>query len=145
MISPYIIAFFAVGCYALLGPIAKKIGFHLPPFAFVAISCLLLSISAATISYFFERGKITAALTDFNWGGMIIFSAINLTAYVLYLTAIRKIPIAQYDMFAILMPVIGGLAAVVLLKEPFHARYILAIAVMAVGIYIAVGPELKVK
>ncbi len=142
---PYFLAFLAVSCYALLAPIAKKVGLHLPPFTFIAISSGIIALGSGIIGFFLERDKVSAAMHDINWGWLFIFSAINMVGYVFYLMAIRKIPIAQYEMFGILMPIIGGLFALILLKEPFHLRYILALAFMAVGIAIAVGPDLRSK
>lgn len=140
---PYLIAFLAVSCYALLGPIAKKVGMDLPPFTFIATSSIILAVPAAFIGYFFERDKILSSEINIHWNWLIAFSLINLVGYVLYLLAIRRLPIAQYDMFGIMMPIIGGLFAVFLLKEPFHARYLASLLFMAVGLYIAVGPEIR--
>lgn len=142
---PYIITIFAVTCYAMLGPIAKKVGLHLPPFTFIAVSSGIITIIAGLVGYFTERNKVLEALHSINWGWLITFSLINMVGYVLYLVAIRKVPIAQYEMFGIMMPIIGGLFAVFLLKEPFHARYLLALGFMAIGIGIAVAPELRSK
>jgi len=142
---PYLIAALAIACYATLGPIAKKVGLHLPPFSFIACSSAITCLCGATLGFMFEREKVVAAMNDINWGWLVAFSLINMAGYVFYLLALRKIPVAQYEMFGILMPIIGGFFAVYLLKEPFHARYFLALVFMATGLWIAIGPELKGK
>ncbi len=142
---PYIVAFFALSAYALLGPIAKKVGTDLPLFTFITASSFILMILAGSIAYAFERHKVIPMFQDLQWSWLALFSLINLVAYVGYLWAINRIPVAQYEMFCVVMPVVGGLFAVFLLKEPFHARYILSLALMAVGLYIAIAPDLKAK
>jgi len=142
---PYMIAFFAVSAYAMLGPIAKKVSVNLPPFTFITISSVILAITAGSLAYFFEQLKFAEAFQDIRWEWLVVFSFLNLVAYVGYLWAITKVPVAQYEMFGTLMPIIGGLFAVYLLKEPFHARYIASMAFIGIGIYIAARPDLSVK
>lgn len=142
---PYIVAFFALSAYSLLGPIAKKVGLDLPPFTFIAASSLILMLSAGAIAYVFERHRVIPMFQDLHWHWLATFSLINLVAYVGYLWAINRMPVAQYEMFGVVMPVVGGLFAVALLKEPFHARYIIALVLMTAGLYIAVAPDLKGK
>ncbi len=142
---PYVVAFFALSAYALLGPIAKKVGTDVPPFTFIAASSLILMLSAGAIAFVFERQKVIPMFQDLQWSWVALFSLINLIAYVGYLWAINRIPVAQYEMFGVVMPVVGGLFAVALLKEPFHTRYIVALALMTVGLYIAIAPDLKGK
>lgn len=142
---PYVVAFFAVSCYALMGPMAKKVSVLLPPFTFIAVSTFILATIAGIIAYFFERKKVAIAFDTIHWQWLLVFSLANLVAYVGYLWAITKMPVAQYEMFGIFVPIVGGLFAWLLLNEPFHMRYLVALAFMAVGIYIAVAPDLKVK
>ncbi len=142
---PYIVAAFAVSAYALLGPIAKKVGTALPPFTFITVSSIIIVVCAGTIAFFYERHQIMETFREIHWNWLALFSLINVVGYVGYLWAINRIPVAQYEMFGILMPIIGGLFAVVLLKEPFHARYLLSIAVISIGLYIAVAPDLRSK
>ena len=144
-ILPYIVAFFAVSAYSLLGPMAKKVSVSLPPFTFIALSTFMLAVLAGLIGYFNERDAVIKAIPHTNWNWLILFTLVNLAGYAGYLWAITKIPVAQYEMFGVLMPIVGGLFAVYLLKEPFHTRYILSLLFIGVGIYIAIAPDLKVK
>lgn len=86
---PYLIAFFAVSSYALLGPIAKKIGPNLPPFSFIALSTFMLCVPAAIIGFLYEKDKIIDAVHTIHWSWLVAFSMINLVAYVGYLIAIN--------------------------------------------------------
>lgn len=138
---PYLIALFAVSAYALLGPIAKKIGANLPPFGFIAASSLILFIVCGTLSWFLERQAVSESLAKVHWSWLVIFSLINVVAYVGYLYAIKHIPIVHYEMFVILSPIIAGVVAVLMLNEPFHTRYLLALGFMGVGLFIAIKPQ----
>jgi drug/metabolite transporter (DMT)-like permease len=139
---PYGVALLAVTFYSLLGPLAKKIGATIPPFGFIATSSLLLFLSAGALSLLFEKEEVGAALQKADWRWLLAFSTINLVAYLLWLVALGKIPVTHYQLMSILIPVIGGIAAFYLLKEPFHMRYLAALAFMFIGLVIAVKPEL---
>ena len=142
---PYVTAFFAVACYALMGPVAKKVSVDIQPLTFIALASLLLTIVAGLFAYFYERQEALASLgkISLNWLGFYVVC--NFISYAGYIWAITRIPVAQFEMFGIFVPVVGGFFAWLILKEPFHARYFLALAFMAVGILIAVGPELRSK
>lgn len=142
---PYVIAFMAVACYAIMGPIAKKVGPDIQPFTFIALASFLLTLIAGCAAFFYERGNWEDTITRLNWSWLALYIAANFISYTGYLWAIARIPVAQFEMFGIFVPIVGGLFAWLILKEPFHARYVLALAFMAVGIFIAVGPELKAK
>lgn len=142
---PYFVAFLAVACYAMMGPIAKKVSGDIQPFTFIALASLSLTACAALIAFFYERGDFTASLAKINIGWLAVYVICNFVSYAGYLWAITRIPVAQFEMFGIFVPVIGGFFAWWILKEPFHARYFLALALMAAGILIAVAPELRRK
>jgi drug/metabolite transporter (DMT)-like permease len=144
-VLPYLAAMLALTCYALMGPVAKKVGADIQPLTFIALVSLLLTIVAAIAAFVFERGNFSEAVPKLNWSWVAVYIAANFLSYAGYLWAISRIPVAQFEMFGIFVPVIGGFFAWLILKEPFHARYFLALAVMAAGILIAVGPELKAK
>lgn len=141
--SPYVIAFISTLCYAALGPIVKKVGYTIPPFTLMATSSLMIALVGGLIAFSLEREQVLSIKNDADWRWLIVFSMINLIGYVLYLVAIKAIAVAQYNMFNLLMPIIGGLFAVYLLKEPFHFRYVIAMIFMGIGLYIAVNPTLK--
>lgn len=131
--------------YAMLGPLAKKVGYSIPPFSFIAVSALILCIVSFIIAIIFERTQVAATYQSIKWGWLIAYSMMNLVAYVFYIIAVNRIPVAEYEMFSILMPIFGGIAAVYLLNEPFHPRYLVALVIMGIGLYVAIGPQLSGK
>lgn len=142
---PYFVSFFAVSCYALMGPVAKKVGVDIKPFSFICFTSFLLFMATAALSYVYERGSVLSSFEKININWLIFYFVCNLVSYVGYLWAISRIPVAQFEMFGIFVPIIGGFFAWFVLKEPFHMRYFIALAFMAVGIFIAVAPELRTK
>jgi drug/metabolite transporter (DMT)-like permease len=140
MIVWYLIAVFSVCCYALLSPMAKKIGVELPPFTLIACSSIILGTCAAITAFFREREQVIAVASKVEWGWLVIFSLTNLVGYVTYLWALNKIPVAHYQMLNIISPVIGGLLAFVMLRESFPLRYFPALLLMLVGLAIALKP-----
>ena len=142
---PYFVAFVAMSCYAMMGPIAKLTGTSIGPFCFIAVASLFLTMIAFAAAFIFERDEFAPSLSRVNWSWLGLYVVINFTSYAGYIWAIGRIPVAQFEMFGIFVPVIGGFFAWWLLKEPFHLRYFLALGVMATGILIAIGPELKAK
>ncbi len=141
---PYLVSFFAIACYSLMGPIAKKVSTDLQPLSFIAFTSFLLMMAAGICSYFFEKNAI-ATFEKINPYWLVVYFICNFVSYIGYLWAITRIPVAQFEMFGIFVPVIGGFFAWLILKEPFHTRYFAALAFMAVGIYIAVAPDLMKK
>lgn len=139
---PYLIALASVLCSAILSPMAKKVGFQLPPFSFIAISSFIHFWIAGSIALVKEKDTVIANFDKIEWQWFLIFSLTHLASYVIYLAALSKIPIAHYQMFALLTPIFGGLIAVVALKEPFHARYLLSMLFIGIGIFIAIKPNL---
>lgn len=139
---PYIVSFFAIACYSLMGPIAKKVSTDLQPLAFIAFTSFLLMMASGVSSYFLEKNAISS-FEKISPQWLVAYFVCNFVSYIGYLWAITRIPVAQFEMFGIFVPVIGGFFAWLILKEPFHARYFLALAFMAVGIYIAIAPALR--
>lgn len=142
---PYLAAMLALSCYALMGPVAKKVGADMQPFTFMTIASILLVLISGAIAIAFERGNFSASIGKINISWLLVYVVANFFSYAAYLWAITRIPVAQFEMFGIFVPVLGGFFAWLILKEPFHARYFLALGFMAVGIAIAVGPELRSK
>lgn len=140
--SPYLIAALAVSCYALLGPLAKKVSLVLPPFSFIAASSLILFLICFALAVAYERPALSTAIRHINFGWLLCFSLVNILGYIGYLWAINRIAVAEYQMFIILGPIVGGAFAYILLGETFHTRYLIAAAIMAIGLYIAISPRL---
>lgn len=80
---PYIIALSAVVFYAGLSPMAKKIGYNLPPFSFIAASSFMLFCIAGSIAFVKEKDMALSSMDQIEWRGLLLFSLINLAAYAL--------------------------------------------------------------
>lgn len=137
---PYLVALFAVSSYALLGPIAKKLGTSLPPFAFIASSSLLVFLFSAAISLLTERAVLFETFRRIEWKWLLLFSAINIIGYVGYLWSISRIPVVHYEMFTVICPILAGLFATYLLGEAFHMRYLVGLVFVSIGLFIAIKP-----
>ncbi len=142
---PYFVGFMAMASYALMGPIAKMTSTSVGPFTFIALASSVLTVIAAGMAYTLERSDFTQSVAGLKWNWLALYIVVNFISYAGYIWAIGRIPVAQFEMFGIFVPVIGGFFAWWILKEPFHMRYFLALAFMAVGILIAIGPELRSK
>lgn len=140
---PYLTAFLAVTCYAAVGPILKKSGDNVPTFLLMGITAILLAIGSFT-ALFFTEGRAGFFMPERSkMVGFVTFAAINLVGWALYMYSIRLIPVAQYDMIAGLGILVTAFFASWMLNEPIHLRYIPAFIFIMVGLYIAVGPELR--
>lgn len=142
-LTPYLIGFAAMSCYAVLTPLAKKIQLDYPPFAFVAMAMSLLAVAAGLFSIFFEKDFSFLSVKGSSWVGIFGFSLINLIGFVLYLLAIKKMPAAEYQMIYILSPIVVAFFAFLLLGEPFKMRYLAGLAVMGLGLFIALYDSAK--
>jgi drug/metabolite transporter (DMT)-like permease len=142
---PYVTALIAVICYAAIGPLIKKAGLDLPTFLVVGISSSMIAVGAFCI-LFLTQGKAgfivpnRAELLSFSG-----FTVLNLIGWALYMYSIKQIPVAQYDMIAGFGILLTAYFASLLLREPMHFRYIPAALFKLVGLYIAVGPDLRAK
>ena len=137
----YLGLFISVVLYATLGPMAKKIGLSMSPFSVVAWTSLVMAILAAFFSFVFERtGPDLTIKQPTLLLGIILYSLVNCVASLIYYAAIRHVPIVHYDVMALITPIVGGLLAVWLLGEPFHARYLVGLAIVSIGIFVAIKP-----
>ena len=141
-LTPYLITLAAITCYASLSPMVKKVGETLPPFTVIATSSLIHFVIAGAIAFFLEKEQVINNADKIHWKLLLAFSITNLIGYSLYLLALTKVPVAHYQMFGLLTPIIGGLLAWFLLKEPFHARYLLSLIFISIGLIIAIKPEI---
>lgn len=139
--AAYFGLFMSVVMYATLGPMAKKIGLTMPPFALLAWSSLIMGAIGAILSVAFERGQVVPDSRQIHFLGFVfLYAFVNCVASAIYYTSIKYVPIVHYDIMALITPIIGGLLAVWLLGEPFHARYLVGLAIVSIGIFVAIRP-----
>lgn len=137
MIHPYIIAFLAISCYASLTVINKKMIGDIPPFSYIAITMLLLSGIGFVASFFFEKDFSFSSISEKNWSLIISLSTINFIGFALLLNAISKIPVVEYQIIAVMTPIVGGLLALIFLSEALTVRYFIGLVFIAIGLYIS--------
>ncbi len=142
-LTPYLIGFAAMSCYAALSSIAKKTLPEIPSLTFVAVTSGLLSLVATCCAFFFDKGFSLTSLKMNTWGGLFVFSAVNFVGFALYMTTIKRIPVAEYQMIYIFSPIIAAFFALLLLGEPFKMRYLAGLAVMGLGLFIALYDSAK--
>lgn len=127
--------------YALLFPLFKKAGDKVPPFAVMMVSTFTLFLCALIASLFFESSFYKkGGFTQYESGLLIITGLINLIAFWLSLLAYKHMPIWQYTMFGLMTPVVTGIFAYYILGEKISANLFIGLAIMAVGLFVAVRP-----
>ncbi len=138
----YFIGLMAVFCYAALSTLAKIGSLSVPPFAFITISNAFLFCFGLAGWKLFEKDFSLGALDKKVWIPLVIFAVVNFIGYVLYLYAINRMPLAHYSIIGLLTPIFVGLMAMIFLSEPFHMRYLVGLAFVSAGIFIAIQPKL---
>jgi len=136
-ISPYLLAFFAMACYALLQVLAKKLQFDTPPLAFIAVTMAFLCVFAAIASFYIEKDFSIQKMDQKMWIGLIVFSVVNFIAFTAYLVVITKIPVTEYQLIGLATPVVGAIFAYWMLGEEFKFQYLVGLVFIAIGLFIA--------
>ncbi len=135
---PYLFAFVAIGCYASLPPLAKKMMLgQVPPFAFIGITMAILSALSFSACFAVEKKFSFQSLGWSEWKGLVFFAFVNFLGFTLYLFAIKNIAVAHYQIIGLITPLIGGLLAYFILREPFYGKYLISILFMGIGLYFA--------
>jgi len=138
-ITTYAIALLAICGYASLGVLAKKSSFDVPPFAFIGITMIFLAGFAITASLLTEKSFQIGSLQPQAWIWIIGFALINFIAFALYLYALGKMPVVEYQLIAVITPLIGGILAYFILNEALSARYFIGLLITTLGLYIALN------
>ena len=133
----YGIALVAVSLYAVLPVIAKKMQLSVPPFAFIAITTLLLASFALLASLTTERSFKISEMTLPQFGFLLLFGFVNFLAFWLYLKALSGMPVAHYQLMGSIGPIVAAMLAFAFLGEVVSLRFFLAIPIILVGFYIA--------
>lgn len=109
----------------------------IPPFSYIAITMLLLSGIGFVASFFFEKDFSFSSISEKNWSLIISLSTINFIGFALLLNAISKIPVVEYQIIAVMTPIVGGLLALIFLSEALTVRYFIGLVFIAIGLYIS--------
>lgn len=134
------LAFCTIALYAVMTVMSKKGQAFMPPFAFIAITMAVLSTSALVASLLFERTFSFSSLKTEHVVFMIVFGVINLVGFAMLLKTISGLPVAHYQILAGAMgPIFVALLAYSFLSEALTARFFLALPIIFVGLYVALG------
>lgn len=134
---PYIIGLLATTGYAILPVLAKKANVDVPPFAFISITMIFLSMFSGIASLFFNKDFSLLSMPSSVWIFLIGFAFLNFLAFAFMLASIKSIPIAEYQLMSLLIPIIGASFAYVILQEPFKIQYLIGLIFCSVGLFIA--------
>lgn len=134
---PYLTAFVAISCYAMLSPIAKKMQLDVPPLAFIAITMFFLCLFSAALSFITERNFSIQSISGVTWGWLGLFAFTNLMAFFFYLSALKQMPVAEYQLIFLISPIVGGMLAYFMLGEEFKTQYLIGLPIIGLGLYIA--------
>lgn len=72
-----------------------------------------------------------------TWSLIILFSVINFIGFSLMLYVIGKIPVVEYQIIAVIMPIITEFLAFLVLSEALSARYFIGLIFIAIGLIIS--------
>lgn len=134
----YAIAVVSIFCYAALPVISKKsLISGVPPFAFIGITMLLMSLTSISISLVTEKKFSLMQLKGPEWFGLILFTAVNLVGFFLLLTSVSKMPIAHYQIMGVVGPVVSIILAYFFLGEQIKPQFFLGIALVGAGLFVA--------
>jgi len=96
-----------------------------------------LTVIAGGASYFFEKNFTLSIINTPTWFTLASFAAINFTGFAVMLFAISKIPVVEYQIIAVITPIIGGILAYFILSEGLSLKYFIGLAFIGIGLYIA--------
>ncbi len=135
----YAIVFASTVLYASLGPLMKRANAKLPPFTVIAIAMIVLATGAIICSLVFEKGsRIAYGAYKQEIILLIIAGLLNLAAFWLGVLGYKYMPLWQQSMFTFFTPLLTGLFAFLILKEPIEAKMFLGLVLMSLGLYVSV-------
>lgn len=128
----------SIALYALLYPLLKKANQELPPLTIMALSMLVLFLLSALGSIFLEHSlQIKQNIIKSHVTTLIIVGVVNFFAFWLAIYGFKYFPVWQQNMFYLLSPIFAGIFAYFLLGEKISANLFIGLAIMGVGLFIA--------
>jgi probable blue pigment (indigoidine) exporter len=124
-------------CVALGTVLTKHFPLAMPPLSLAAWQIGLGCLPIALIGLAVEQPQL-AALSPIGWASMIYITLIQFcVCYVCWFAALERLPAATASIGTLLVPVVGVLAAALMLHEPFGWREIAALVVTLGGVTVA--------
>jgi len=87
-------------------------------------------------------GSVPASLSPLAWGSMALqIVVVSFASYLLWFWLVRHYPATRLASFTMLTPVFGLALGALLLDEPVTPRLLLALATVALGIFLVNRPK----
>jgi probable blue pigment (indigoidine) exporter len=124
-------------CVALGTVLTKHFPLAMPPLALAAWQIGIGCLPIAMVGLAIEQPHL-AALSGIGWASMIYMTLIQFClSYVCWFAALERLPAATASIGALLVPVVGVLAAGAMLHEPLGLREISALVFTLGGVALA--------
>jgi probable blue pigment (indigoidine) exporter len=124
-------------CVALGTVLTKHFPLAMPPLSLAAWQIGLGCLPIAIIGLAVEQPQL-AALSSIGWASMIYITLIQFClCYVCWFAALERLPAATASIGTLLVPVVGVLAAAMMLDEPLGLREITALVITLGGVAVA--------
>lgn len=119
------------------GPLVLRGGFGMPPFAVLAWQLGLGCVPMLVLGLLFEQPRL-ANVTPLGWTLIVYMTIVPMgLCYLCWFAALRRLPPQLASITTLLTPIIGVLAAVPVLGEPFGMREGLALGLTLAGVALA--------
>jgi probable blue pigment (indigoidine) exporter len=124
-------------CVALGTVLTKHFPLAMPPLSLAAWQVGLGCLPIAIIGLAVEQPQL-AALSSIGWASMLYLTLIQFClCYVCWFAALERLPAATASIGTLLVPVVGVLAAAMMLHEPLGLREVAALAITLGGVAVA--------
>jgi len=124
-------------CVGLGTVLTKHFPLAMPPLSLAAWQIGLGCLPIAIIGLAIEQPQL-AALSSIGWASMVYLTLIQFClCYVCWFAALERLPAATASIGTLLVPVVGVLAAAVMLHEPLGLREVAALVITLGGVAVA--------
>lgn len=123
---------------ALLIPLLKLVNQKVPTFTTMTIYAFYLFILSLLSSLLFEKGGTNFFNLDKKFFAfMFVIGVIYYLAIVFIFLSFKHLAVWQQTMFGLLIPILSGVFAYYILKEPLSYKLFVGLAIASFGLYIA--------
>lgn len=129
----------AVASAVAYGLIIKKLSSHYPPITIIAWQNLMALVFFLPFFLWFDMHKVISVPLNLRLTTSLLALAIfaSSLAFILFVRMIREIGLSKSNVLANLIPLITGLAALVLGQEEFGGLKILGMAIVLAGVILS--------
>jgi len=129
----------AIGVWAAYSITLKFKPAELEPFTFFGLSVLIGLIAIVPFALY-EQGGVHLPEMDLSVWGVVIYVAIfpSILAFTFWNRGVSELGASTAGLFIYLIPVFGTLLSVIVLNERMHAYHMVGIALIVLGIWLAV-------